>query len=245
MFIFSVKYVTIVLVTLLLVGVLMLSNLSKINIITGHYGCGKTNFAVNLAVMLANMGEKVTVVDLDIVNPYFRTADFTEIFDNANIALMKPQFANTNLDIPSINFDLASLLKQDGKVIIDVGGDDAGGVALGRYQDILATTDNVTMFYLFNKYRYLTQDSDDALELMHEIEAAAKIKADALINTSNLGEETTADDIRATFKSMDEISQKTGLGIAFTVAKKDIANELSGEVENLLPVEIYVKQIWS
>lgn len=222
----------------------MLSNLSKINIITGHYGCGKTNFAVNLAVMLADMGEKVTVVDLDIVNPYFRTADFTDIFDNANITLMKPQFANTNLDIPSINFDLPSLLKREGKVIIDVGGDDAGAIALGRYQDILAKTNSVTMYYLFNKYRYLTQDSGDALDLMREIENAARIKADALINTSNLGEETTADDIRASFAVMDEISQESGLGIAFTVAKKEIASELSSEVENLLPVEIYVKQIW-
>ena len=222
----------------------MLSNLSKINIITGHYGCGKTNFAVNLAVTLADMGEKVTVVDLDIVNPYFRTADFTDIFDNANITLMKPQFANTNLDIPSINFDLPSLLKREGKVIIDVGGDDAGAIALGRYQDILAKTNSVTMYYLFNKYRYLTQDSGDALGLMREIENAARIKADALINTSNLGEETTADDIRASFAVMDEISQESGLGIAFTVAKKEIASELSSEVENLLPVEIYVKQIW-
>ncbi len=222
----------------------MLSNLSKINIITGHYGCGKTNFAVNLAVTLADMGEKVTVVDLDIVNPYFRTADFTDIFDNANITLMKPQFANTNLDIPSINFDLPSLLKREGKVIIDVGGDDAGAIALGRYQDILAKTNSVTMYYLFNKYRYLTQDSGDALDLMREIENAARIKADALINTSNLGEETTADDIRASFAVMDEISQESGLGIAFTVAKKEIASELSSEVENLLPVEIYVKQIW-
>ena len=222
----------------------MLSNLSKINIITGHYGCGKTNFAVNLAVTLADMGEKVTVVDLDIVNPYFRTADFTDIFDNANITLMKPQFANTNLDIPSINFDLPSLLKREGKVIIDVGGDDAGAIALGRYQDILAKTNSVTMYYLFNKYRYLTQDSGDALDLMREIENAARIKADALINTSNLGEETTADDIRASFAVMDEISQESGLGIAFTVAKKEIASELSSEVDNLLPVEIYVKQIW-
>ena len=200
----------------------MLSNLSKISIVTGHYGCGKTNFAVNIAMMLANMGEKVTIVDLDIVNPYFRTADFAGIFDNANITLMKPQFANTNLDIPSINFDLTSLLKREGKIIIDVGGDDAGAIALGRYMDILTKMDSVTVYYLFNKYRYLTQDSTDALDLMREIENAAKIKVDALINTSNLGEETTADDIRATFAVMNEISQQSGLGIAFTVAKKDM-----------------------
>lgn len=222
----------------------MLSNLSKINIITGHYGCGKTNFAVNLAIMLANMGEKVTIVDLDIVNPYFRTADFNDIFDSSNIVLMKPQFANTNLDIPSINFDLGSLLNKEGKVIIDVGGDDAGAIALGRYQDILNATDDLKMFYLFNKYRFLTQDSADALELMSDIEEAAKIKADALVNTSNLGEETTAGDIRATFAVMHEISQHSGLDIAFTAARKDIAKELSGEIDNLLPVEIYVKQIW-
>lgn len=81
-------------------------NFRKINIITGHYGSGKTNVSVNMALDLAEKGEKVTVVDLDIVNPYFRTADFKELFGEHNISLTVPTYANSNLDIPALGFEI-------------------------------------------------------------------------------------------------------------------------------------------
>ena len=85
-----------------------INNLGKIIAVTGHYGSGKTNLAVNLAVDFAKEGERVTIIDLDIVNPYFRTADFSELFGSLGIKLVAPQFANTNLDIPSLGFDMAA-----------------------------------------------------------------------------------------------------------------------------------------
>ena len=100
--------------------------MKRITLITGHYGSGKTNFAVNLALRQAAEGKKVTVVDLDIVNPYFRTADFAELFEQNGIHLEKTLYANTSLDIPAISFDLARLAYEEECLIIDVGGDDAG-----------------------------------------------------------------------------------------------------------------------
>ena len=101
--------------------------MKRITIITGHYGSGKTNLSVNLAVNAAKEGKKVTVVDLDIVNPYFRTADFQQLFNEMGITLLAPDYANSNLDIPALSFDVEQLACQNnGNLIIDVGGDDAG-----------------------------------------------------------------------------------------------------------------------
>ena len=112
--------------------------MKRITIITGHYGSGKTNLSVNLAVNAAKEGKKVTVVDLDIVNPYFRTADFQQLFNEMGITLLAPDYANSNLDIPALSFDVEQLACQNnGNLIIDVGGDDAGAIALGRYADAL------------------------------------------------------------------------------------------------------------
>lgn len=104
--------------------------------ITGHYGSGKTNLAVNLAVDFAKSGEKVTIIDLDIVNPYFRTADLAGLFDEHGIKLIAPQFANTNLDIPSLSIDMAAVIDGCDRLVIDVGGDDSGAAALGQYSTV-------------------------------------------------------------------------------------------------------------
>ena len=111
--------------------------MKNIKIITGHYGSGKTNFSVNLAVKAAAEGKSAAIVDLDIVNPYFRTADFRDLFEEKGIRLIAPDFARSNLDIPSIQFDVVELATDEDCLIIDVGGDDAGAVALGRYAEAL------------------------------------------------------------------------------------------------------------
>ena len=100
--------------------------MKKITIITGHY------LAVNLALRLADAGEKVTIVDFDIVNPYFRTADFAELFQKHGVTLAASMYANTSLDIPAISFDMERMAYEPGYLIVDVGGDDAGAIGLGR-----------------------------------------------------------------------------------------------------------------
>ncbi|MDR0918975.1 MAG: cobalamin biosynthesis protein CobQ, partial [Oscillospiraceae bacterium] len=118
-------------------------------IITGHYGSGKTNIAVNLAIEKSKETE-VTVVDLDIVNYYFRTADFKELFSKHNIKFQGISYANSNLDIPSINFELTENAKNT--TVIDVGGDDEGAKVLGMFD-----FKQYEMYYVFNMYRYMTK----------------------------------------------------------------------------------------
>ena len=193
-------------------------NFRKINIITGHYGSGKTNVSVNMALDLAEKGEKVTVVDLDIVNPYFRTADFKELFGEHNISLTVPTYANSNLDIPALGFDMNGIADREGYIIIDVGGDDEGAKALGRYRKV----------------------STEALQLMYEIENASGMKCDGIINNTNLGRETDRDIVLGSVAYADEVCREAGLPLVAVTAE---ASYLDG-IDKAYPVNIYVKKLW-
>lgn len=215
--------------------------MKKINIVTGHYGSGKTNFSANLALKLADSGEKVTVVDLDIVNPYFRSADFGKLFEGRDIELVAPMYANSNLDIPAISFDLERIASDGGYVVIDVGGDDAGAIALGRYAEAFSRcSEKIDMLYVVNCRRFLTRTACEALELMYEIETAAQMKHTAIVNNTNLLYETTAEVLENSEKFAAEIAEKAGLPIAYTCVPMGI----KANVTEPFPVEIYVKKPW-
>lgn len=148
----------------------MIDSVKRITIVTGHYGSGKTNFAVNLAVDLSREGKQVVLVDLDIVNPYFRSADFKERLTAMGIEMICPIYANTNLDIPALGADIYSVFYQNDSryVIFDVGGDDAGAAALGRYSHLIQQ-ENYDMLYVVNCYRYLTRQPEEALQILRKL----------------------------------------------------------------------------
>ena len=214
-------------------------NFRKINIITGHYGSGKTNVSVNMALDLAEKGEKVTVVDLDIVNPYFRTADFKELFGEHNISLTVPTYANSNLDIPALGFDMNGIADREGYIIIDVGGDDEGAKALGRYRKVFEKYDT-QMLYVINRCRYLTKEPAEDLQLMYEIENASGMKCDGIINNTNLGRETDRNIVLGSVAYADEVCREAGLPIVAVTAE---AGYLDG-IDKAYPVNIYVKKLW-
>lgn len=217
--------------------------MKKITIITGHYGSGKTNLAVNLAVRDAEEGRHVSVVDLDIVNPYFRTADFRQLFEEKGIKLVAPDFANSNLDVPSLQFDLEQLASSVDCLIIDVGGDDAGAFALGRFAGALAAyKDDTDMLYVINQRRYLTNTADEALALMYEIETAARMKHTAIVNNTNLGCETTAEIVEESAEFASEAAEKAGLPLLFTTCPEECAEFC--ENEDIFPVKVYVRPLW-
>lgn len=210
----------------------------RIIIITGHYGSGKTNIAVNLALYLKKQAENITVIDLDIVNPYFRTADFKELFAENDIALVTPIYANTNLDIPALPAKIdAAIASTKGYIIIDVGGDDAGAIALGRYSKAIAEA-GYDMLYVINKCRYLTKTAPEASELLYEIEATSRLKATGIVNNTNLGEMTTAETIQTSNEFTNDVCKETGLPLIFSAVKKEIAQP------NDFPVDIFVKSTW-
>lgn len=217
--------------------------MKRITVITGHYGCGKTNLSVNLALQAAKEWNHVTVIDLDLVNPYFRTADFKELFEKNGITLVAPDFANSNLDVPSVQFDIELLAAEGDCLIIDVGGDDAGAFALGRYAQALALYgDEVEMLYVINQRRNLTENSESAAALMYEIEAASRMKHTAIVNNTNLGCETTAEIINQSAEFAKGVSEITGLPVKFTTCPEELCT--LPERNDIYPVEVFVRPLW-
>ena len=195
----------------------MNKNFKKIIVVCGHYGSGKTNFAVNLALHLKTPENRVAVCDLDIVNPYFRAADAKKILEDKGIYCLIPEFANSNVDIPSVPGELNSFFMKDSPydyAIIDVGGDE-GAVVLGMYQPKIAER-GYDMIYVVNQYRPLTADPSDAADLLRDIESVSRLKCTDIVNNSNLGAETERDDIIDSKNYADEVCAKTSLPLLCT-----------------------------
>ena len=214
----------------------------RLTLFAGHYGSGKTNIAVNYALHLASEGKRVCIGDLDIVNPYFRTKDSAKVLADAGVELISPQFANTNVDLPALPPETYRLV-QDKSVngIMDIGGDDRGAYALGRYTPFIKEENNYRMAFVANPYRPLTRTPEDALEVMREIEAACSLPFTCIINNANLGTETTAEAVLETKAYMETLSQLSGLPLWLTTAEEKVASQLVGKVENLLPMHLQEK----
>ena len=201
----------------------------RLTLFAGHYGSGKTNIAVNYAIRLAKEGKKVCIADLDIVNPYFRTKDSEEDLAAHNIDLICSNYANTNVDLPAIPPESYRLV-QDKSVygVIDIGGDDRGAYALGRFSDAIKAEGDYRMAFVLNKYRPLTSTVADAVEIMREVEAAAGIKFTCIVNNSNIGSETTVETVLESVDFAEELSRVTELPIWFYTAEKSVAEKLTG-----------------
>lgn len=214
----------------------------RMTLFAGHYGSGKTNIAVNYALYLKSLGDNVVIADLDIVNPYFRTRDSLEELNKAGIKLISSEFASSNVDLPALPQDVYSLLdKREEKAIMDIGGDDRGAYALGRYVDAIKEENDYEMLFVFNKYRPLTPDAASAYEIMQEIEDACKLKFTAIVNNSNLGECTTEDVVLNSLDSAGELSKLSGLPVKMTTVTENLVNNLNGKVENLFPLNLQKK----
>ena len=216
-------------------------NLKRIIAVCGHYGSGKTNLSVNLALALAGQGKKVTLSDLDIVNPYFRTADFGDLMEANGIRLVCPQYANTNLDIPVLPPVLgAAILDPEQTVLIDVGGDDDGAVALGGYSGSMEQ-EGYTLLYAVNRCRYLEEEVEEEIALLRAVEYASRLKVSYLVNTTNLGPETSVDTILGSIDYLRKVSEAAGVPVLCTAARRDLADKIPGPV---FPVDVYVRPPW-
>ncbi|MHB8064089.1 MAG: hypothetical protein ACYDG2_15925 [Ruminiclostridium sp.] len=220
----------------------------RINIFTGHFGSGKTEVAVNYALKLAEANFKTAIVDFDIINPYFRTADAKDELEKNNIHVILPMYANTNVDIPAIPPEIYSMFQnKEYKVVLDVGGDDLGAKAVSRFKDEIVN-DDYEMFFVINPKRIMTDTPEKIIEMIELIEDGANIKVTKLINNSNLLEETTPEIILEGNKIIAEVSEKSGIPIAITAGMEDAMSGLSSlQLSNseLLPMSKQIHLPWN
>lgn len=214
----------------------------RIIIFSGHYGSGKTNIAVNFATDLKKRHDKVAVADLDIVNPYFRTKDSLDLFEREGIRLICSEYANSNVDIPALPQDIYAVTDDTSyKMVVDVGGDDRGALALGRLTPKIIAENDYEMLLVINCYRPLTPNASSTVEVAREIESACKIKFTGIVNNSNLGDLTCEEDVLSSLSYAQEISSLMKIPVKYTTVKSDLYNSLSGKIENLYPLNLQKK----
>ncbi len=212
----------------------------RVTLFAGHYGSGKTNIAVNYALALKEMGNNVVVADLDIVNPYFRTKDSTDELNAKGIEIISPEFANTNVDLPALPASVYGVVQNKLRhAVLDIGGDDRGAYALGRYAPYILEENDFEMIFVANFLRPLTRTPEEAHEVMREIEEAGHIPFTAIVNNSNLGKDTEAEDVEKTDILAKKLSELSGLPLLFTTATEDVAKKLT--LQNVLPMKLQKK----
>lgn len=214
----------------------------RLTLFAGHYGSGKTNIAVNYALYLNKLGKKVCIGDLDIVNPYFRTKDSAAELEKAGIELISPYFANSNVDLPGLPAEAYRLVEDTSSYgVMDIGGDDRGAYALGRYRPFILKENNYNMLFVVNFYRPLTRNAHDALEVMSEIVSACGIEFTGIVNNSNLGVQTTAQDVLNSLDNLRELSEKSGLPVLMTTVEEQLYDGLKERLSDVFPMKLQEK----
>ncbi|MBO7674933.1 MAG: hypothetical protein J6S63_07975 [Atopobiaceae bacterium] len=223
-------------------------DLAPITVLVGHAGVGKTNVALGLALAEAKTARRVTLADLDVVNPYFRSSDYPELLGDKGVRLIAPVLARTTLDTPSLTGELDAVIAQVAsdptgqRLIIDVGGDDDGATAIGRWSHALREA-GAQVWYVVSAFRALTQTPEDAAAMLPGIEEHAHMRADGILNTSNLGDETTMEHVERGRAFANEVASLCGLPLVATVVP-EVAGGLPQADEPLLVMPRHVRLPW-
>ena len=206
--------------------------MKRINIVTGHYGSGKTEIAINMALKLRKEHENVVICDMDIVNPYFRTNDIRKFLEDKGIRVIASDYASTNIDLPLLPGDILSVFTDKSvHAVLDLGGDDDGAVALGKYHAYLKDED-YDMFFVLNALRPDTSSIEDIKSLAQNIQIMSRAKITGLINNTNLSYLSEAKHLLESLDFADEAASALGVPLAYTAGTKEILNSLPEKMKN-------------
>ena len=220
-------------------------NDKRVRIIAGHYGSGKTEFAVNYTLMLAASGLKTAIADLDIVNPYFRSREKEPMFVKHGVRVIGSSLKGVSLDVPSVSPEVYSLMQDKSiSVVLDVGGDKAGARALGRYHEYL-DNEPYDMFFVLNANRHLTNDVEGAVNYLRSIEDGARQKFTGIINNTHMCGETTIEDVIKGYELAKKVAEATNIPIKYNVVVKSLLDKVPAGLEGeIFPIDIYMKKPW-
>jgi len=223
--------------------------LKRITLFVGNYGSGKTELSINTALKLRENHAHVTLADVDIVNPYFRSSEHREMLESKGIKVLMPEFANTAVDLPTLPRDIYSVFSGNAFAVLDCGGDPAGATALGALKPHLdRAKDETEVFFVLNACRPLQGTAEQTLEMIRAIEHVSRIKVNAIVNNTNIANETTAKELAEGQEIAKAVSQALQLPIAFISGKKDVLDEYrkayAGEGDKFMEIAIFMRPYW-
>ncbi len=218
----------------------------RVTIVTGHYGSGKTEFSVNLAINLIKKNENVSIADLDIVNTYFRTRERREFLESLGIHVCDSSVKTPALDLPAIPAEVMGIIQnKSAKAVLDIGGDAVGARVLARFTPLVEKTEHDLLFVI-NANRPETQTAEDVIEYIRAIEETSGLKVTGLVNTTHLLKDTSLEDVERGHKLAKAVYELTGIPIAYEVAIESVAAQIEDEEikEKLFPIKMYMREDW-
>ena len=225
----------------------MVADDRRIRIITGHYGSGKTEFAVNYVKKLReSVDGRVAIADLDIVNVYFRSREKKEELEEKGIQVIASNLDTAVADVPAVSGAMTMpVINKEYQYVVDLGGNDVGTLVLGRIKPLLDHAE-ADFFMVVNAYRPNTSTPEGIIEQMENLEYAAGLKVTGFINNTNLVRETTAECLLHGDEVLKEVTKRTGVPVKYVSYVKDVMTEeipegLSGE---LFPMEFNMRKNW-
>ena len=221
-------------------------NDKRIRIIIGHYGSGKTEFAVNYAMKLAEAGRKAALGDMDIVNPYFRSREKAEMMEEHGIRVISGiRGHHANLDLPMLSAEVLSPLQDESyDLVLDVGGNAVGALVIAQFREYF-TEGDYDMFCVLNRYRADTADLEGALYHIRSIEATVGATVTGLINNTHLLRDTCVADVMFGQELVEEVARETGLPVRYVSALESVTKELPADIQGeLFPIKMYMREDW-
>lgn len=218
----------------------------RIRIITGHYGSGKTEFAINYAVSLCKYASKVALADLDIVNVYFRSREKRNELEKLGIKVIGSSIEGDSADLPAVSAGITTPVRDKSyDYVIDLGGNDVGTLVLGRIKPIL-NKEEVDFFMVVNVNRPSTSTVEEILNQKEQLETSSGLKVTGFINNTNLVRETTMENIIEGDKILQEVSRITDVPIKYVtyveeVLKGNVPHNVNGE---MFPLNFYMRKQW-
>ncbi|MCR5137030.1 MAG: hypothetical protein K6C12_08020 [Oscillospiraceae bacterium] len=228
--------------------------MKKMKVLIGNYGSGKSELALNFAFQAAERGERTELLDLDMVNTYFRLTERGQMTRMKEIRLVSPNFACQGIETLSLPAEVASAFAMDwDTVIFDVGGDAVGSTALGRYhEDFMALEEgSLEVLNVVNIRRPLAGTVEKIVHLQEEMQIHSRLKITGMINNTNLATVTTPQELRDGYEMIREVSERTGVPVAYTSGKRELLEQFLSEgydekyIGTPVPMDIYMRRDWN
>ena len=227
--------------------------MKDVKVLIGNYGSGKSELALNFAMQAAARGERTELLDLDMVNTYFRLTERGKMVEQKEIRLVSPNFACSGIETLSLPAEVSSAFVLDwDTVIFDVGGDDVGATALGRYhQDFMALEPGaLEVLNVVNIRRPLASTVEKIHRLQEGMQTHARLQITGMINNTNLSTMTSADDLWDGYELLRQVVELTGIPVAYTTGKKDILDAFLARdpdpkyVGKPVAIDVYMHRDW-
>lgn len=223
--------------------------MKRINFFVGNYGSGKTEIAINTALMLKRELKNVILADIDIVNPFFRSSEHKAFLEERGIKVLMPQFANTGVDLPTLPPDIYSVFTGNAHAILDCGGDPAGATALGALKEhINKVAGEIEVYFVLNACRPRQATLKQTIEMIKVIEHVSRIKVTGIINNTNIANETTASELAMGQKIALQASETLHIPVSYISGKKEILRDYEkmnpSDKEKFLAINIFMRPYW-